>query len=126
MTSAGTTYFPNLENKILLIEEMNAPLSEEERDLRHLERLGAFDVIAGLIISKPEVYDQENAPFNYDDLVLEIVGRNRKYPIVSQFDCGHTNPTLTIAEMTLASLTATTGYDANLTMSESMVTAPYS
>jgi len=121
MTSAGTSYFPNLEGKILLIEEMNAPLSEEERDLRHLERLGAFDIISGLILSKPEIYEQENAPFDYDDLLLEIVGQNRKYPIVSQFDCGHTNPTLTIAEMTKASLTANTGYDVNFELLESMV-----
>lgn len=121
MTSAGTSYFPKLQGKILLIEEMNAPFSEEERNLRHLERLGVFDEIAGLIISKPEMYDRENAPFEYDDLILEIVGTNRKYPIVSNFDCGHTNPTLTIAEMTSVSLNAKQGYETDFTILEPMV-----
>ena len=110
LTSAGTDYFPNLEEKILLIEEMNAPLSIEERNLRHLERIGAFDVIAGLIIGKPEIYDQQQAPFDYDDLILEVVGTERKYPIISQFDCGHTNPTLTIAELSEVSLFAERKY----------------
>ncbi|MEK6706332.1 MAG: S66 peptidase family protein [Bdellovibrionota bacterium] len=121
MSSAGTTYFPKLEGKILLIEEMSAPLSLEERSLRHLERLGVFDVITGLIIGKPEVYNGEDAPFGYDDLIMEIVGRNRKYPIVSNFDCGHTNPTLTIAEMTQVSLAAKTGYQTSVTINEPMV-----
>lgn len=122
MSAAGTTYFPKLEGKILLIEEMNAPLSGEERNFRHLERLGVFDVISGLIVSKPEIYDAESAPFSYDDLLMEVVGRNRKYPIVSNFDCGHTNPTLTIAEMTKISLSAKNGYETLLTINEAMIT----
>jgi muramoyltetrapeptide carboxypeptidase len=114
MTAAGTNYFPNLEGKILLIEEMNAPLSEEERNLRHLERLGVFDVLRGLIVSKPEVYDQQGAPFDYDNLILEIVGTDRRYPIVTQFDCGHANPMLTLAEMSEVRLSAGVGFDTSL------------
>ena len=121
MTSAGTSYFPKIQGNILLIEEMNAPFSEEERHLRHLERLGAFDEISGLIISKPEVYDKESAPFEYDDLILEIVGTKRKYPIVSNFDCGHTNPMVTIAEMASVSLDAKHDYDTEFKVLEPMV-----
>ncbi len=121
VTSAGTSYFPDVSGKILLIEEMNAALSEEERDLRHLERLGVFDVIAGLIVGKPEIYNQEDAPFGYDDLVLEIVGRGRRYPIVSGFDCGHTVPMLTIAEMSRISLVAKKDYETEVTVLEGMV-----
>jgi muramoyltetrapeptide carboxypeptidase LdcA involved in peptidoglycan recycling len=114
MTAAGTDYFPKLDKKILLIEEMSAPLSEEERDLRHLERLGVFDVLSGLMISKPEFYNNEGAPFDYDDLILEIVGTNRSYPIISNFDCGHTVPMLTIAEMTPFSIAAKAGNDVSV------------
>jgi muramoyltetrapeptide carboxypeptidase len=99
LTSAGTDCFPDLENKILLVEDMNAPLSQVERNFRHLERLGIFDVIQGLVVSNPEVYVQQDAPFDYDDLILEIVGTHRRYPIVTQFDCGHANPMITLAEM---------------------------
>jgi muramoyltetrapeptide carboxypeptidase len=121
MSSAGTSYFPKLESKILLIEEMSAPLSMQERSLRQLERLGVFNVISGLIVSKPEVYNAEDAPFGYDDLILEVVGTHRKYPIVSGFDCGHINPTLTIAEMTEVSLAARKDYETTLTLEEPMV-----
>jgi muramoyltetrapeptide carboxypeptidase len=123
MTAAGTNYFPSLAHRILLIEEMSAPLSEEERDLRHLERLGVFEEIAGLIVSKPEVYDQQGAPFDYDDLILEVVGTHRKYPIVTQFDCGHANPTLTLAQLTSMKLTAHAGYDVNVEILSPMVDA---
>ena len=121
MSSAGTTYFPKLEGKILLIEQMNVSLANEERHLRHLERLGVFDVITGLIVGKPEVYNQENAPFGHDDLIMEIVGANRSYPIVSGFDCSHTNPMLTIAEMTPISVQAASGYDVHINVLEPMV-----
>ncbi|RYZ64966.1 MAG: LD-carboxypeptidase, partial [Proteobacteria bacterium] len=122
MTAAGTNYFPDLEGKILLIEEMNAPLSEEERDLRHLERLGVFELIKGLIVSKPEIYDQQQAPFDYDDLVLEIVGSARNYPIITQFDCGHANPMLTIAEMTELEIIAKKDFETVITVLSPMVT----
>lgn len=121
VTAAGTSYFPDLEGKILLLEEMNASLSEEERDLRHLERLGVFDKISGLIVGKPEIYNREGAPFEYEDLILEITGEHRSYPIVTNFDCGHTNPTLTIAEMTPISLNATQGYKTEVIVLEPMI-----
>lgn len=122
MTAAGTSYFPNLEGKILLIEEMNAPLSQEERNLRHLERLGVLDVLSGLIVSKPEIYDQQGAPFDYDDLLLEVVGTNRSYPIITQFDCGHANPMLTIAEMSDVRIAAGNGFDTSIEVLCPMVT----
>ncbi len=121
LTAAGTDYFPSLEGKILLIEEMDAPLSEEERNLRHLERLGVFDVISGLIVSKPERYDQQGAPFDYDDLVLELVGGGRKYPIVTQFDCGHANPMMTLAEMSEVSIEAKSGFETHIELLKPMV-----
>ncbi len=121
LTAAGTDYFPDLEGKILLIEEMDAPLSEEERNLRHLERLGVFNVISGLIISKPEVYNQQGAPFDYDDLVLEIIGTNRKYPIITQFDCGHANPMITLAEMCEVKIEAKKDFETSFIVTSTMV-----
>ncbi len=95
MSSCGTEYFPVLKGKILPIEDMDAPQSRTERGLQQLSLMGIFDQIAGLIIGKPEFYDQQGAPFNYDDLIREVVGA-RPYPIVSNFDCGHTIPMLTV------------------------------
>jgi muramoyltetrapeptide carboxypeptidase len=103
--AAGTPYFPELDERILLIEEMSAPMGLEERSLRQLERCGVFDRIAGLIVGRPEFFDAQGAPFTYDDLILEVVG-SRAYPIITDFDCGHTNPMLTLAERTLLSIDA--------------------
>jgi muramoyltetrapeptide carboxypeptidase LdcA involved in peptidoglycan recycling len=92
---AGTPYWPNLKGRILLLEEENAPFMREERSLQQLKLMGVFDEIAGLIVSKPEVHDPSEAPFSYFDLIQEIVGP-RNYPIISNFDCGHTLPMITI------------------------------
>lgn len=97
MSAAGTDYFPDLENNILLIEEMAAPFSRVERSLSQLRLMGVFDKISGLIMGKPETPDSEGAPFSLDELLLEIVGK-RDYPIISNFDCSHTLPMHTIGE----------------------------
>jgi muramoyltetrapeptide carboxypeptidase len=121
MAAAGTPYFPNLEGKILVIEEMDAPLSKEERSIRQLELMGVFQVIRGLVIGKPEFYKDEGAPFGMDELVMEIAGKSGKFPIVSGFDCSHTHPMLTLAEMTEASLTGREGYNVGIALNEAMV-----
>jgi muramoyltetrapeptide carboxypeptidase LdcA involved in peptidoglycan recycling len=79
LTLAGTKFFPDVEGSILVIEDMNAPLSQMERSL------------------KPENYDQQGASFDLEGLIAEVVG-NRSYPILSNFDCGHSVPMLTLAQ----------------------------
>ena len=97
VSAAGTPHWPDLDGVVLLIEEMDAPLARTERHLRHLQLLGVFDQIAGLIFSKPEVPDEDASPLGYAGLLAEIVGA-RAYPIVSDFDCGHTLPMITVPE----------------------------
>lgn len=121
VTAAGTSYFPDLEGRVLLLEEMNAALSEEDRDLRHLERLGVFERIAGLIIGKPEVYSNEGAPFEYADLVSEIVPNRPDVPILMEFDCSHTMPMLTIAQETRLRIEAATNEPPRVFAVEPMV-----
>lgn len=94
---AGTDFFPNLEDKILIIEEMDIPFPRVERSLRQLSLMGVFEKINGLIFGKPEVINLESAQFSLDDLILEVVG-NRSYPIISDFDCSHTVPMITLQQ----------------------------
>lgn len=103
-SNAGTDVFPDLTGRILFVEEMNAPLSVEERNLRHLSRLGVFGRIAALVVGKPEVYSNEGAPFEYPALVDEIVPPG--LPVVMDFDCSHTMPMFTIAQETRLRLDA--------------------
>ncbi|MDK2123690.1 S66 peptidase family protein [Parachitinimonas caeni] len=93
---AGTAYFPNLTGKIVLLEEMAGPYSRLERNLRQLELMGVFDNAAAVIFSKIEFPDSEQAPFDSNDLLLEIIG-SRPIPVVTDFDCGHTHPMLALA-----------------------------
>jgi muramoyltetrapeptide carboxypeptidase len=93
---AGTRYFPDLTGHVLLIEEMAAPLSRYERNLRHLQLLGTFDRLAGLLVGKSETPDREGAPFTADDLLREVIG-DVSYPVAVDLDVGHTHPSLTLA-----------------------------
>ncbi|MCC7437154.1 MAG: LD-carboxypeptidase [Armatimonadetes bacterium] len=119
-TAAGTDYFPDLTGKILITEDAAAPLAGEERALRQLELMGVFDQIAGLIVGKPEFYNQQNAPFGLDELLLEIIGQ-REYPVVTEFDCSHTVPMLTLAQMAMLTVESGEGYDVRITLEQPMI-----
>lgn len=120
ISSAGTDYFPDVEGKILLIEEMAAPWSKEERSFRQLQLIGVFDKISGLIMGKAEMPNDEGAPFGLDELLMEIVGQ-RSYPIISEFDCSHTIPMHTIGERCLVALEAKDDGEVSFTLLDSFV-----
>ncbi len=119
-TAAGTEYFPKTNGKILMIEEMSAPWSEQERNLRQIQLMGVFDKLSGLIIGKPEMPDNEGAPFSLNELILEILG-DRDYPVISEFDCSHTLPMYTIQERTKMRLVAREDYDSQVYILDSFV-----
>ena len=121
LAAAGTPCFPDLAGRILIVEDWNGALGVEERALRQLERIGAFDVILGLVIGKPERFDAAGATITLDELVLEIVGSRTSFPIIANFDCGHTHPMVTIAEMTRVTLIVGQGVDAMVIVEEPMV-----
>lgn len=118
---AGTKYFPDIEGCILLFEEMQAPLDNLERNLSHLKLLGVFEKIAGLIVSKPENVDKKGAQFSDIDLLLETIGEDISYPVISNFDCGHTHPMITLQQMMLIRLNAQAGKEPIITLLEPMV-----
>ena len=43
---------------------------------RALQLMGVFEELAGLIIGKPEHFSAQGAPFGYEELILEIIGRS--------------------------------------------------
>lgn len=121
VTAAGTPYFPSLDGKLLLIEEMSAPLTQEERSLRHLQLLGVFERVAGLVIGKPEFPSNNDAPFSFEELVKEIVPQRAGVPVVLDADIGHTVPMHTIAQATPLRVDARQGQPARLFVLEDMV-----
>jgi muramoyltetrapeptide carboxypeptidase len=121
MSAAGTDYFPDTKGKILMIESMSAAFASEERHLRQLHLMGVFDHLAGLIVGKPEWPDAQGAPFTHNELILEIIGKNRPYPVISEFDCSHTVPMHTIAQMTPLRIRARDTMSVDIEILESMV-----
>ena len=106
MLFLASEYVLTFRNKILILEEMNATIDSEERNLNTLKLSGVFEGIKGLIFGKPEVYDDRNSNLEYIDIIKEVLGK-RDYPIVYNFDCGHTIPSLMISQDSLLSLKAT-------------------
>ncbi|KAB8030951.1 S66 family peptidase [Fluviispira multicolorata] len=116
---AGTSYFPDFCDNILLIEEECADFAEEERSLTQLKLMGVFENIKGLIVSKPEFLNNKGADFSYEELIMEVVGK-RKYPIIYNYDCGHTHPMHTLPQMINIRLEALQN-NVNITFLESAV-----
>jgi muramoyltetrapeptide carboxypeptidase len=100
---AGTRYFPDFKDCVLLLEEMDAPLGRTERSLLQLKYNGVFDQISGLIFSKFEFPDKQANTNDYHSIFREVLA-DTQFPIMTEFDCGHTVPTLTLAQHTLVSL----------------------
>ena len=101
----ATEYVPTFKDKILILEEMNATIDSEERNLNTLKLSGVFEGVKGLIFGKPEVYNNKNSNLEYIDIIKEVLGE-RNYPIIYNFDCGHTIPSLIISQDSLLSLKA--------------------
>lgn len=93
----GSDYVPDIKGKILILEEMNATVNIEERNLNSLKLAGVFKNIKGVIFSKPEKYDDLGSGISYEELIIEIIGK-QEYPMIFNFDAGHTLPSLSIPE----------------------------
>ncbi|MCB0747889.1 MAG: LD-carboxypeptidase [Ignavibacteriae bacterium] len=102
---AGTEIFPNVLNHILVLEETDSSFGKMERNYRQLQLMKVFDKILGLIISKPGTVDEEKSNLTREKILKEIIG-TRNYPIIINFDCGHTFPMLTIPQKVKMSIFA--------------------
>lgn len=109
LSIAGTPIFPEVEDRVLILEETESPFSKMERNYRHLQLMKVFDKIAGLILSKPGSIDSEESGLTREDLLQEIIGK-RDYPIILDFDCGHTFPMTTLSQRCTLSIYARGGH----------------
>ena len=106
LSLSGTKFFPEIKNKILVLEQSDINLSEQERQFNHLKNLNIFRQIKALVISKSKNNDTEEYQKKYEDIILEFVD-NHKIPIVMEFDCGHTFPMLSIMQNSLCEISGT-------------------
>lgn len=89
----GTKYMPEInDGDILFFEESNKNIAEIERNLSALKNADIFKKIGGLIVGKFESYNDLESNIKYQDLILQYI--EKKIPIIMNFDCGHTLPSL--------------------------------
>jgi muramoyltetrapeptide carboxypeptidase len=93
---AGTSYWPDLEGKLLFLEEDEEGNPKELRRLfRQLEQTGALEEINGLLIGRiPEasgIKDELWVGSLIEDIIEDV-----DYPVVARMDFGHTDPIATV------------------------------
>ncbi len=120
LSLAGTAHFPDLSGKIIVLEEMEASMSAQERRWTQLRQMGALSGVKALLVGKPEVLKTEGAPFSYAELIEDVL-QGLDFPRVHGFDCGHTVPMLTLAQGTRARVEASAGAPARIQILEPMV-----
>lgn len=94
---AGTPYWIDPKGKILFLDVLSSPgeLDEAMVDsfLTDLKNMGVFDEIVGLVIGRPYGYSEQSKNRLYGQ-IMDLT--QKKYPIVTEFDIGHTDPMVTI------------------------------
>ncbi len=93
----GTNYMPNIENKILFIEDDGAAdkryLLEFDRNLQSLIHMPEFKKVRGIVLGRP----QKNCNMTKEKWIKMI--KNKKeldnIPVIAGVDFGHTTPIIT-------------------------------
>jgi muramoyltetrapeptide carboxypeptidase len=93
--SLGTASEPILDEKILIIEEIDESLYKVDRMLTQLKRAGKLDKLAGLVVGHLTALKEGDLPFGetLEEIVLNKVGRFN-YPVAFAFPIGHDSPNL--------------------------------
>lgn len=85
----GTEYFPDMQDKILLIESYRTSPNECQRRFAHLKQYGVFDKIKGIIIGyNYDLQKNGNIYPQMEDILLEYT-KEYNFSIVKCNDFGH-------------------------------------
>jgi muramoyltetrapeptide carboxypeptidase len=92
----GSAEWPDLEGCVLLLEPSeDAPSPAEVSSyLTDLRRLGTMNQISGLVFSRPINYRAEDIPILWK--VVRDATEGLGIPVLANFDCGHSDPMLTV------------------------------
>ncbi len=93
--SLCTSNEPDLENKILVVEEIDERLYKIDRMFTHLKRAGKLHKLAGLVLG--HMTDIKDTTPGFGETLEEIVlskVRTFDYPVAFRFPIGHENPNL--------------------------------
>lgn len=88
----GTPYFPNLKNKILLLEDIGEPLYKIDRMLMQLKLAGVFNQVSGILFGEftciPESDNPEISKLSVIEIIKELT-QDLSIPVGFGFPAGH-------------------------------------
>lgn len=84
---AGTKYFPDMKNKVLLIESLGGRVPQMITYLSQLKSMGVFNVINGIIMGTFTTMEEEKCTPDMISLVKEFAGSDM--PVAKTDDIGH-------------------------------------
>jgi muramoyltetrapeptide carboxypeptidase len=92
----GTPYWPKMNGKILFIEDDEAENSKNlDRYFTQLRQMGVYDQISGMVVGRfPRcvgLYEEDSL-----NMILDEALKGYKFPVITEFDMGHTDPIMTI------------------------------
>lgn len=93
---AGTSYWPSMKGKILFVEddEFENPKSID-RFFTQLRHMGVYDQIKGLVVGRfPRCVGFKES--DSLEMILDNALKGYKFPVLTEFDMGHTDPIMTI------------------------------
>lgn len=94
-TLLGTEYAPEIrKGDILLVEDENPSDFQTERSLAQLSNAGIFEKIAGLIIGRPNRYNQKEGKRPYFEIFDEFFEGVYPFPVLANVECSHVRPIL--------------------------------
>ena len=85
---AGTAYFPNLKNKILLLEDTHERLHKIDLMLQQLKQQPDFDKISGIIFGQFTDCSGDTEDGSLEDCFIDFMA-DTDFPILKDFNFGH-------------------------------------
>ena len=107
----GTKYLPDLNNKILLLEEINEPPYKIDRMFNQLRLNKVFDKVSGIILGSfvdCNENDKEKKTLTLEEVWSDYLS-SIKIPVIHSFPHGHIKDMLTVPIGTKIKLNATKG-----------------
>ncbi|MDF2700483.1 MAG: mccF [Haloplasmataceae bacterium] len=100
-------YMPEIKTgDILFIEDSLKDAATIERSFSLLKVSGILDQVAGIILGKHELFNDQKTGRKPYEILLEVLG-DRFIPILADFDCCHTHPMMTLPIGSIVELDAT-------------------
>ena len=93
---ASTPYWPSMKGKVLFIEDDEAENPKTlDRYFTQLRQMGVYDQINGMVIGRfPRCVGLKENDSLY--MILNDALRGYKFPVITEFDMGHTDPIMTV------------------------------